>query len=112
MPFVNSEIFQCFLDELNKVVNRNNKNIVILDNAKWHKTKSLEWGILEPKYLPTYSPDLNPIEELWLSIKNEFFNWFWAKSGKELDDHIEKALKYYITRPHLVKSICSMRVFD
>ena len=64
MPFVNSDIFQCFIDEFNKAVDRNNKNLVILDNATWHKTKRLEWGILEPIYLPTYSPDLNPVEEL------------------------------------------------
>jgi hypothetical protein len=112
MPFVDTEIFQCFIYEFNKAVDRNKKNIVILDNAKWHKTERLEWGIVEPLYLPTYSPDLNPIEELWLSIKSKFFSWFWAKSGNELDDHIEEALKYYIARPYLVKSICSMKTFD
>jgi len=29
-------------------------------------------------YLPPYSPDLNPIEKLWMVIKAEFFTDFIA----------------------------------
>jgi transposase len=49
------------------------RNLLILDNASWHKRKSLNWHFFEPLYLPPYSPDLNPIERLWLVMKA---NWF------------------------------------
>jgi transposase len=46
------------------------KIILVLDGAGWHKSKSL----LIPDnvtlvFLPPYSPELNPIERLWLHIK-------------------------------------------
>lgn len=110
--FVDTDVFQSFLYELELNVDKRRQNIVIMDNASWHKTSKLHWGILEPMYLPTYSPDLNPIEELWLAIKREFFSWFWTKDEAELDDQVELALKFYIDRPHLVKSICAMSNFD
>jgi len=112
VPFVDTGVFQDFIQELNAAVNKRRRNVVILDNAAWHKTSKLNWGILEPMYLPTYSPDLNPIEELWLALKREFFSWFWTKNEAELDDQVELALKYYIDHPHLVKSICAMTIFD
>lgn len=106
MPYVDTEIFQIFINELHRHIDKSKRNIIILDNAKWHITKRLDWGLLEPKYLPAYSPDLNPIEELWLVIKNNFFTWFSVKNNDELDNHLELALKFYIERPEIVKSIC------
>jgi len=111
MPFMDSDLFQYFLNELQEAVDRSRHNIIVMDNASWHKTKKLDWGVLEPMYLPTYSPDFNPIEELWLAIKREFFSWFWTNNHDKLDDRLEIALKYYIARPYLVQSICSMRTF-
>ena len=112
MPYVDTDIFQYFISELNQAVELGKRTILVLDRAKWHLTKRLEWGIIEPCYLPAYSPDFNPIEELWLAIKREFFSWFWTDDHDALDDHLEKALKHYINSPDLVKSICSMRTFD
>jgi DDE superfamily endonuclease len=41
------------------------RNIIICDNATWHKVKLLNWGQFEVLFLPPYSPDLNPIERFW-----------------------------------------------
>ena len=39
-----TELFQAFLDEANKTVKfQRAKNILIMDNASWHKRKSLRW---------------------------------------------------------------------
>jgi len=112
VPYVNTDIFQYFLDELVIHRDKDKRNIVIVDNATWHKSGRLNWHGLEKMYLPAYSPDYNPIERLWLAIKNKFFSWFWTDSHDELDNHLEGALKYYHDRKELVKSICSMRTLD
>ncbi|WP_408004365.1 transposase [Prosthecobacter dejongeii] len=47
--------------------------MLVLDNATWHKVKSLRWHHFEVLFLPPYSPDLNPIKRLWLRLKADFF---------------------------------------
>lgn len=48
--------------------------IVILDNATFHKSEKIRELInsagCELLYLPPYSPDLNDIEHYWFPIKN------------------------------------------
>jgi hypothetical protein len=68
---VDTEMFQAFLDETNRTIRpKRNRNILVMDNAGWHKSKMLDFGIFEPEILPAYSPDLNPIERIWLVMKS------------------------------------------
>ena len=47
--------------------------IVVLDNGAFHKAKSLSIpkniGLI---FLPPYSPELNPAEKIWFTIKRDF----------------------------------------
>jgi len=111
LPYVDTDMFQLFIDEFHAHINASRRNIVVLDNASWHKAKRLQWGKLKPLFLPPYSPDLNPIEQLWRGMKESFFSCFYTHSHDELDDHIETAVKYFMDRKHLVRSICAMNTF-
>ena len=82
------------------------KNIIILDNASWHKKKSLDWGQFIPVYLPPYSPDLNPIEKLWLIVKAEWFSDFYAKNRDQLIEPIDKALMWLMNRKDGNRKTC------
>lgn len=69
LPFVNTEMMQIYLDELSQSLGEE-EIILIMDQAGWHKSKDL----VVPKnieiwFLPPYSPELNPVERLWKSIK-------------------------------------------
>ena len=46
MPYVDSEIFQYFIKELNKEVNPRKRNILLMDRAKWHLAKKIRLGYL------------------------------------------------------------------
>jgi transposase len=40
-----------------------------MDNASRHKGKTTNRHNRQPMYLPPCSPDLNPIERIWLTMK-------------------------------------------
>jgi len=48
-------------------------DIVVMDNLPSHKVKGVREAIegrgAQLKYLPPYSPDLNPIEQMWSKVK-------------------------------------------
>ena len=103
-----SAIFQVFLDEANRdLVLKRPRNLLIMDNASWHKRKSTIWGDFEPIYLPPYSPDLNPIERLWLVLKAEWFSDFIAKSRDELCQRLDQALQWVIQRKDQNQITCA-----
>ncbi len=87
VPGVDTEVFQIYLDELHKSI-KGREIALVLDNASWHKALKLNWHNITPIYLPTYSPDYNPIENLWRFMKiNHFSNWY-AKTVEELIEKI------------------------
>lgn len=67
----NTVSFQQFLNELS-AKEPNSLIILVLDNAKNHKAEAL----IIPEnirfiFLPPYSPELNPIERVWLEVKRK-----------------------------------------
>jgi len=67
---LNSDCFQVFLDRLAEAFPRSH-NVMILDNGQFHKAKKLSIPEnVELKFLPPYSPELNPVERLWQDLKD------------------------------------------
>ena len=105
-----SETFQVFLDNANQDIRfERPRNLFICDNASWHKAKRLNWGRFEPLYLPQYSPDLNPIERLWLVIKAEWFSDFIAKDRDHLIERLDQALCWAIDRKQKNQKTCAIK---
>jgi len=47
------------------------RNILIMDKAGWHTTKTLKsFDNIRYIFLPPYSPGLNPAEHLWAGIRD------------------------------------------
>lgn len=107
---VDSEVFQIFLNHANADITlQRETNIIILDNASWHKKKNLQWGNFKVFYLPPYSPDLNPIERLWLLVKAEWFSDFYAKTRDELIERVDNALRWLIDREDENRKTCKVK---
>jgi len=108
---VDADVFQAFLDEMAAThpARAGERQMLILDNASWHKAKRLCWHHFEPQFLPPYSPDFNPIERLWLRLKCDFFTDFIARSGEELEEHLCSALCAFMDDPVKVASNTAFR---
>jgi transposase len=103
-----ADMFQAFLDEaVCTLTLERRRNILILDNATWHKKKSLNLHGFEMLYLPPYSPDLNPIERLWLLLKARWFNNIVCKDMTALIERLDKALNDLIGRPEEIQRTTS-----
>ena len=73
LMYANKSNLKNFKKFLKKLSNKIGRCILVLDNASWHKSKKAiqyaeKFGIVL-YFLPPYSPELNPIEQLWKWIK-------------------------------------------
>ena len=108
---VDTDVFQFFLDEMAKAIPKKEgvRQILIVDNASWHRAARVCWHHFEPKFLPGYSPDYNPIERLWLRLKADWFWDFIARTPEELTERLCTALRSFLDAPAKTASICSIR---
>jgi transposase len=69
-------------------------DLVVMDNLSVHKSpevlKLVESVGAEVRFLPAYSPDLNPIEKMWSKIK-ALLRSAEARTPQELDEAISQA---------------------
>ena len=73
--------------------------VIILDNASWHKRKSMNWNGRQPLYLPPHSPDFKPIEPIQRVMKANRFSNYVCKNVDKLIEHLDKAILYEIDNP-------------
>lgn len=108
---VDTDVFQFFLDQLAQALPEKQgvRPLLILDNASWHRAGRVNWHHFEPKFLPAYSPDFNPIERLWLRLKADWFWDFIARTPQELTQRLCIALDSFIDDPAKTASTCSFR---
>lgn len=106
-----SQTVSMFIQELSENYSEY-ENILILDNASFHVSQdSTDFPIpknIKLLYLPTYSPDLNPIERLWKYFKDEFINNRFFENIYHLRNTVNDALYNLLDKQSLVKSICSV----
>ncbi len=66
---------QAFLDAFAETIANGEHVALVLDGAGWHSSKALRVPTsitLVP--LPPYSPELNPVERVWLHLKARFLS--------------------------------------
>ena len=106
LPNCDSSNFQIFLNEFANQ-NPNEFKVIVLDNGAFHKSKSLiipeNIGLI---FLPPYSPELNPAENIWAFFKRKYTNKF-HKSLDEVSSFISDTIK--LLTSETVKSACGFK---
>ena len=77
-----------------------------MDQAGWHKSKSLRVPEnIELAYLPPYSPELNPQEQIWDELREKFFANKLFKTLEAVMDAATKGLQAMERSPERLKNI-------
>ncbi len=102
MPYCNADGFQCWMDAFAEHHPQEFK-VVILDNGAFHKAASLDVPAnIALSFLPPYSPELNPAEQIWDHIKDQLGNRIF-ESLETLSDRVTEIVSNLTTE--IVKSI-------
>ena len=73
LPYCNTDCMNVFLRELSTAY-PDDFIIMVADGATWHKSKALEVPAnIEIIPLPPYTPEMNPIEQIWKEIRKRGF---------------------------------------
>jgi len=75
MPSANTEAMQLHLEEISKNVTPNAHAVIIMDGAAYHTTKKLKYPKnLSKIILPARCPELNPTENIWQFLRNNYLS--------------------------------------
>lgn len=105
-PYMNTTEMNRFLKMVGDELGPCDHAVLIMDQAGWHRAKAMivpdNITIL---YLPPYSPELNPVENLWGYLRSHYL------SNRAYDDydHILNATAQAWNQltPELLKTVCN-----
>ena len=106
MPRCDTEAMQAHLVEIGTMVAPDAHAVLILDQAGWHLSGSLDVPAnISLLPLPPRSPELNPVENVWQFLRD---NWLSNRVFKSYDDivaHCCEAWNELMDQPWRIKSI-------
>ena len=84
------------------------KYCIILDNAPWHK-KAIR--LMEYISLPPYSPDLNPIEQVWRITRREKTHNRYFSSLEKLTNTLDRYFSGFFNPNKQLRNLCGFSCF-
>ena len=107
LPEANAEAMNLHLAEIGRNVSPGAHAVVLLDGAGWHQTggRISVPDNLSLLHLPPYSPELNPAENVWQYLRQNFLSNRVFDSYEAIVDACCAAWNALMTRPDCIRSI-------
>ena len=111
-PRMNVATVNAFLEQLARRIGPDEHAVLLWDGAGFHTGKQIQMPPnITPLTLPPYSPELNPIENLWHYLKSHH----WSNHVYENEDRLEEAVidawKHSVENPELMKTVCAATAY-
>ena len=105
LPHTDTVCMQIFLDEISSRY-PDERIVMIVDGAGWHKSS----GLVVPKnmkllFLPAYSPELNPVENIWEELREKWFDNKVFANMDALERQLVCGLRHLEEHSEITKSI-------
>jgi transposase len=108
MPQANSESMQQHLDLIAAAVTPGKHAVVVVDRAAWHVTEKLLMPAnLSILPLPPYSPELNPVEQIWQQLRQSDLANRCFKGYEEIVDVCCQAWNQFASQPDTIRNLCT-----
>jgi transposase len=106
-PYVNKEIMQKHLEQISASTDPERFAIVIMDGASWHQNE-LTNAIKNVRIvrLPPYSPELNPIEQVWSWLRQHHLANRCFSGYDDIVNACTEAWNDFISCTDRVKNMC------
>ena len=108
LPLVNAAVMDLFLAQLAATLPTGVHAVLVLDRAGWHDKRALnvpENLTLLP--LPAYSPELNPVERVWLYLRERFLSLRFLPDTEAIIEACCRAWNALTDRPDRIRSLCA-----
>ena len=105
-PHANTEAMQLHLDGISKYGARKAHAVGLMDRAGWHSTgKRIVAKNLTIILLPSKSPELNPVENVWQSLRSNDLSNRIFKDDTAIVDAAGDACNAFIDKTRTITSI-------
>ncbi|MBA4030416.1 MAG: hypothetical protein C0478_05930 [Planctomyces sp.] len=107
-PKMNTATINRFLALFSASIPAGEHAVMVWDGAGFHTSKSLRMPEnITPVRLPPYSPELNPIENLWHYLKSHFWSNRSYQGAEDLEKAALAAWQAAVLDESLMKTVCS-----
>jgi transposase len=108
LPVANTAGMIEHLRLISQATAKDRRALVIVDRAGWHMTKAIRcFSNVTLLPLPPYSPELNPVEQLWQQIKQRFLS---NTTFQNYDDIVERSCQAWneiLSEDGFIENLCS-----
>ena len=107
LPFANAEMMNLHLTEISRHVTHGAHAVLIIDGAGWHQpgNKLRVPDNITLLHLPPYSPELNPIENVWAYLRGNKLSNRIFETYDAIVDACCDAWTWFAGQPERVTSI-------
>lgn len=107
-PRLNTDVINVFLREFSATLSAEEHAVMVWDGAGFHTSKRLCMPEnVTPLQLPAYSPELNPIENLWHYLKSHYWSNRAYADYEALEAAAVEAWHHAVLDPELMKTVCA-----
>ena len=106
LPYCDTGAMQEHLAEISQAVDPGAHAVLILDQAGWHVTPKLKVPEnITLMFLPPRSPELNPVENVWQFMRDNWLSNRIFKSYDDIVDHCCFAWNKLVDQPWRIMSL-------
>jgi transposase len=107
-PQLNTKVINIFLRLFSQTIPAGEHAVMVWDGAGFHKSKQLSVpDNITLELLPPYSPELNPIENLWHYLKSHYWSNRAYADYDALEEAAMNAWRKAVLNTELVKTVCA-----